>query len=92
LKCQKCHTNSHTLPSCPFLKNWIIKKKPRPETPREKSTWNNVRSAVACISSNLETVPEESFEENFDSNVESDLLPDDVDNQAVTCISGEVFP
>lgn len=28
-KCTQCRTNDHTLPSCPLLKNWIIKRKPR---------------------------------------------------------------
>jgi hypothetical protein len=26
-KCVQCRTNDHTLPSCPLMKNWIIKKK-----------------------------------------------------------------
>lgn len=28
-KCAQCRSNEHTLPYCPLMKNWIIKKKPR---------------------------------------------------------------
>jgi len=27
-KCPQCHTNNHTFPSCPLLKNWVIKSSP----------------------------------------------------------------
>jgi len=28
-KCVQCRSNDHTLPNCPLMKNWIVKKKPR---------------------------------------------------------------
>jgi hypothetical protein len=37
-KCVQCRSNDHTLPSCPLMKNWIIKKKPRPDTNTDKNT------------------------------------------------------
>jgi hypothetical protein len=30
-KCAQCRSNGHTLPSCPLMKHWIIKRKPRPD-------------------------------------------------------------
>jgi len=30
-KCVICHSNDHTLPCCPLMKNWVIKKKLRPD-------------------------------------------------------------
>jgi hypothetical protein len=37
-KCVQCHSNDHTLPSCPLMKNWIIKKKPHQENIPDKSS------------------------------------------------------
>jgi hypothetical protein len=34
-KCVQCCTNDHTLPSCPFMKNWIIKKKLHQDTTQD---------------------------------------------------------
>ncbi len=30
-KCVICRCNNHTLPHCPLMKNWVIKKKQRPD-------------------------------------------------------------
>jgi hypothetical protein len=30
-KCVQCCSNEHTFPSCPFMKNWILKKKVKPD-------------------------------------------------------------
>lgn len=102
-KCPQCRTNNHTFPSCPLLKNWIIKKKVRSDSPQDTSTSGAVRSEVApttesCQESNdshvngtLDTIPEFSCEEDFTSDVEFDLLQDDTDNQD-NVFSGEFYP
>jgi len=38
LKCIVCRSNAHTLPYCPTLKNWSIKKKPRQEGGKDSDT------------------------------------------------------
>jgi hypothetical protein len=48
-KCPQCRTNNHTFPSCPLLKNWVIKKKVRSDTLPEGSTSETARSALVCI-------------------------------------------
>jgi len=89
--------------ACPLLKNWIMKKKVRSDSPQDTSTSGAVRSEVApttesCQESNdshvkgtLETIPESSCEEDFTSDVEFDLLQDDTDNQD-NVFSGEFYP
>jgi len=68
-KCLQCCTNNHTFPSCPLLKNWVIKKKVRPDLTPESQPSGAARSAVtnntesllegnASSSSHLETIQE----------------------------------
>jgi len=96
-KCPLCRTNVHMFPSCPLLKNWVIKKKPRSDSPMDSSTSGAARSAVVdseetCVerssspSGGLDSIPEE----DFDSNVEFDLLQaiDNQDNES----RGAVYP
>jgi len=99
----QCHTNNHTFPSCPFLKKWVIKKKVRTDSMQETSTSGALSSAIASTtesyvegaassSSNaLDTVHESLDEDEFDSNVDFDLLQDNDDNQD-TDASDEVYP
>lgn len=81
-----------------LLKNQIIKKKSRPESPQDGTSRGAVWSAVAYLpdssldaQSELGTVQEASFDDDFDSNVKFDLLPNDV-NQEVASINANVFP
>ncbi len=37
-KCAQCRSNEHTFPSCPLMKNWIIRKKPRNDTSSESDS------------------------------------------------------
>jgi hypothetical protein len=101
-KCPLCRTNTHTFPSCPLLKNWVIKKKVRSDNGPDISTTNAVRSALATAlenvqesqssqsGGNLSSIPEESSpDEDFDSDVEYDLLDGiSSDND----FSGAVYP
>jgi len=91
-KCPQCRTNNHTFPSCPLLKNWVIKRKVRTDLPPESQPSEAARSAAinntesmlegnASSSSHLETIQEMVPEDDFDSQVEFDLLQDDDDNQ-----------
>jgi hypothetical protein len=89
-KCPQCRTNNHTFPSCPLLKNWVIKKRVRPDPPLDSSTSGAVRSAITSpiesvqerlASTNLDggltSIPEASHEHDFDSEVEFDILSGD---------------
>jgi hypothetical protein len=99
-KCPQCHTNNHTFPSCPLLKHWYIKKKNRSDTTPDINMTGDVRSAY--VQSQSDTIPkpspevldmiEESFDDDFDSNVEFDLLFEDADNHKVNSTSGNVYP
>jgi hypothetical protein len=101
-KCPQCRTNTHTFPSCPLLKHWYIEKKARTDIPPDLNTTGAVCSAYAIPDSDSDPVSnsvadildpiEESLEEDFDSNVEFDLLSDDVDNHNVNSNSGNVYP
>jgi hypothetical protein len=101
-KFPQCRTNNHTSPSCPLLKHWSNKKKVHTGLPPDTNTTGAVRSAYAPSESDsvpastsvakvLDTI-EESFEEDFDRNVEFDLLSDDVDSHEVNSNSGNVNP
>jgi hypothetical protein len=92
-KCPQCRTNNHTFPSCPIQKNWVIRKKVRPDSTPDSQPSGAVLSAttnntdflmegnVSSSSHILETIQETVVENNFDSQVEFDLLQDDDDNQ-----------
>jgi hypothetical protein len=99
-KCIQCHSNDHTLPSCPFMKSWIIKKKPRSEntpnqTPQAKSV-GGVNSVLAPkvdeseIPDDNNQVTEDLIEaiDNHNGPVEFDLL----DSLAITTINDQVSP
>jgi hypothetical protein len=102
-KCLQCCTNYHTFPSCPLLKNRVIKKKVLSDSLQDNSPSCAVRSAVMgnedmcqdntplSLSGELETIQEDSYEDDYDSNVEFDLLPDASDNQD-NDFSGAVYP
>jgi hypothetical protein len=101
-KCPQCHANLHTFPSCPFLKHWSIKKKTRSDVTPDTSTSGAVWSAYVQSQSDdiptpssssevLDTI-EESFEEDFDSSVEFDLLYNEVDNLEVNSTNGDDYP
>ncbi len=55
-KCAQCCTNDHTLPSCPLMKNWIIKRKAHQDNHTESDTRSqsegNVNSVL--VSSSME--------------------------------------
>jgi hypothetical protein len=48
-KCVQCRTNDHTLPSCPFMKNWIIKKKPCQDTNQDKTPKDTTIGGVNSV-------------------------------------------
>jgi len=54
-KCVQCRSNEHTLPNCPLMKNWIIKKKPRdtntPELESQARPIGGVSSVATPMSS-----------------------------------------
>jgi hypothetical protein len=53
LKCVQCRTNDHTLPSCPLMKNWIIKKKLRTDHNNEQDSQSrSVGSVNSVMASN----------------------------------------
>ncbi len=101
-KCPLCRTNTHTFPSCPLLKNWVLKKKVWSDNGPDIFTTDAVRSALATSlenvqesqssqsGGNLSSIPEESSpDEDFDSDVEYDLLDGiSSDND----FSGAVYP
>ena len=104
-KCPLCHSNSHTLPTCPLMKNWTItKKRPSPKSDDSKDTTplGTARSAILSssnhslspsdtnLTSGLTTIDQESESEDLESNVEFDLLAHD-SNQDVTTTSGNNF-
>jgi len=102
-KCPQCRTNNHTFPSCPLLKNWVIRKKVHSDSMPESQSCGAVSSAVASHTESLmestasssshalDTIQESVDEEDFDSQVEFDLLQDDDDNQD-NKVSDEVYP
>jgi hypothetical protein len=102
-KCPLCRTNTHTFPSCPYLRNWVIKKKTRQDLSQESSQSGAVHSAIVGNTEEyqdypssteeavLETIHESSYEDDYDSNVDVDLLPGASNNQD-NDFSGEVYP
>jgi hypothetical protein len=48
-KCAQCRTNDHTLPSCPLLKNWIIKRKPRPDGSNDSDNSSRLVGGVNSV-------------------------------------------
>jgi hypothetical protein len=105
-KCIQCCSNEHTLPHCPLMKNWIIKKKPRLDqvgsTSQQNTSMGGVNSVLApedissntsLMNSTLPSIPEDSHVDGNDhvSSVEFDFLSDPNSLDIMT-ISGTVSP
>jgi hypothetical protein len=52
-KCVQCRTNDHTLPNCPLMKNWIIRKKPRESTPPDSEFQTRNVGGVSSVTTPL---------------------------------------
>ncbi len=78
-KCVQGHSNKHTLPHCPLMKNWIIKKKPRSDQDSNTSQQNTsmggvnsvlapeiVSSTTSLMNSTLTSIPEDSHVDGND--------------------------
>jgi hypothetical protein len=52
-KCVQCRTNDHTLPNCPLMKNWIIRKKPRESTPPDSESQTRNVGGVSSVTTPL---------------------------------------
>jgi hypothetical protein len=96
-KCVQCNLNDHTLPSCPHMKNWVIKRKPHPDNTSDKSppetTVGGVNSVLAPQIpvddlNNHNTEESEDLVAGHTGSVEFDLL----DSLAITTINDEVSP
>jgi hypothetical protein len=62
-QCIQCHLNDHTLPSCPFMKNWSIKKKPcTDQNSVQKSRSLSVGGVNSVLASDESTDPMTSTE------------------------------
>jgi hypothetical protein len=48
-KCVVCRCNNHTLPYCPILKNWSIKKKPRSEPGKDSDLPPKVKGGANSV-------------------------------------------
>jgi hypothetical protein len=48
-KCEQCCTNEHTLPSCPLMKHWIIKRKPRSDGNSKPDTSSRPAGGVNSV-------------------------------------------
>jgi hypothetical protein len=89
-KCVQCRSNDHTLPSCPLMKNWSIKKKPRSNTISDKDKTskdsaiggaNSVLAPQIIGDDSTNQIPPDSLEEDtkefivdYDGPVEFKLL------------------
>jgi hypothetical protein len=103
-KCPQCHCNTHTLPTCPLMKNWITKKlqPSKSDSQAETTPSGTARSAVLSTSdtisklvadtnaSGLDPIPEDFESDDFESEVEFDLLTPS-DNQNITATNGTHF-
>jgi len=54
-KCVQCRTNNHTLPNCPLMKNWIVKKKPRDSNSSDPESQSRTVGGVSSVSASLES-------------------------------------
>jgi hypothetical protein len=54
-KCVQCQTNDHTLPNCPLMKNWIVKKKPRDSNSSDPESQSRTVGGVSSVSASLES-------------------------------------
>jgi hypothetical protein len=56
-KCPQCRSNSHTLPACPLMKNWVITKKPQQPKSDNSATPFPSGSARSAIVSPNDSIP-----------------------------------
>jgi hypothetical protein len=49
IKCPQCRTIEHFFPSCPLMKNWIIKKETRGETALSPATIGGVNLVLNIL-------------------------------------------